>query len=104
MGRRLAGDHPSPAVATALSTPSLPSHEQPGIGSLPLSAIASRRAKLAASAQKLKERASLEGAAIVGVDRVKRVFQVHGAAAGGSIVFRKNPSRRQFIRFAACRD
>lgn len=83
MGRRLAGDHPSPAVATSLSAPSLASHEQRGIGSLPLSAVASRRAKLAASAQKLKERASLEGAAIVGVNRVKRVFQVHGAAAAG---------------------
>ena len=38
---------------------------------------------------------------IIGVDLAKRVFQVHGAAADGSVVFRKKLSRAQFLRFLA---
>jgi transposase len=36
---------------------------------------------------------------IVAVDLAKRVFQVHGAAADGSVVFRKKLSRTQFLDF-----
>ena len=36
---------------------------------------------------------------IIGVDLAKNVFQVHGAAADGWVVFRKKLSRPQFARF-----
>jgi len=36
---------------------------------------------------------------IIGVDLVKRVFQVHGAMPDGSVAFRKKFSRSQFLRF-----
>lgn len=36
---------------------------------------------------------------IIGIDLAKNVFQLHGAAADGSVVFRKKLSRPQFIRF-----
>lgn len=36
---------------------------------------------------------------IVGVDLAKNVFQAHGAAADGSVVFRKKLSRPQFAKF-----
>lgn len=38
---------------------------------------------------------------IVGVDLAKQVFQVHGAAADGRVLFRKKLSRSQFSRFIA---
>ena len=38
---------------------------------------------------------------IVGVDLAKRVFQLHGAAADGSVVFRKKLSRTQLLAFLA---
>lgn len=38
---------------------------------------------------------------IVGVDLAKNVFQLHGAAADGSVVFRKKLTRLQFERFLA---
>uniref|UniRef100_UPI0037C88B84 hypothetical protein n=1 Tax=Roseovarius salis TaxID=3376063 RepID=UPI0037C88B84 len=38
---------------------------------------------------------------IIGVDLAKNVFQVHGAEADGSVVFRKKMSRPQFARFMA---
>jgi transposase len=38
---------------------------------------------------------------IIGVDLAKNVFQVHGAAADGSVLFRKKLSRPQFARFMA---
>jgi transposase len=38
---------------------------------------------------------------IIGVDLAKNVFQVHGAAADGSFLFRKKLSRPQFGRFMA---
>lgn len=38
---------------------------------------------------------------IVGVDLAKRVFQVHGAAADGSVIFRKKLGRAQFLAFLA---
>ena len=40
-------------------------------------------------------------ATIIGVDLAKNVFQVHGAAADGSVLFRKKLSRPQFARFMA---
>ena len=36
---------------------------------------------------------------IIGVDLAKNVFQLHGAAAEGTVVFRKKLSRPQFQRF-----
>lgn len=38
---------------------------------------------------------------IIGIDLAKRLFQAHGAAADGSVVFRKRPSRAQFLTFPA---
>jgi transposase len=38
---------------------------------------------------------------IVGVDLAKRVFQLHGAAVDGSVVFRKKLSRTQLLAFLA---
>jgi len=38
---------------------------------------------------------------IIGIDLAKNVFQVHGAAADGSVVFRKKLTRPQFARFIA---
>jgi len=43
----------------------------------------------------------MKDVSIVGVDLAKRVFQVHGAAADGSVVFRKKLTRTQFPRFMA---
>ena len=43
----------------------------------------------------------MEEVSIVGVDLAKNVFQMHGAAADGAIVFRKKLSRLQFARFMA---
>jgi transposase len=50
---------------------------------------------------KLKEAASMGEVTIIGVDLAKNVFQLHGAAADGSVVFRKKLSRPQFARFMA---
>ena len=38
---------------------------------------------------------------IIGIDLAKRVFQLHGAAADGSVVFRKKLSRAQLVPFLA---
>jgi transposase len=38
---------------------------------------------------------------IIGVDLAKNVFQLHGAAADGTVVFRKKLSRSQFRKFMA---
>ena len=43
----------------------------------------------------------MKKATIVGVDLAKNVFQLHGAAADGSVVFRKKLTRTQFQRFMA---
>jgi transposase len=51
------------------------------------------------SKHKLKERASMGEVSIIGVDLAKNVFQLHGASAEGSVVFRKKLSRPQFTRF-----
>jgi hypothetical protein len=68
---------------------------------MPLSLTASRCAKLVVSKHKLKERASMEEVSIIGIDLAKNVFQAHGAAADGSVVYRKKLSRPQFARFMA---
>jgi transposase len=39
---------------------------------------------------------------IIGVDLAKNVFQLHGAAADGSVVFRKKLTRVQFHKFMSC--
>lgn len=36
---------------------------------------------------------------IIGVDLAKNVFQLHGAAADGTVLFRKKLSRLHFQRF-----
>ena len=41
---------------------------------------------------------------IIGVDLAKNVFQVHGAAADGSVLFRKKLSRPQFARFSRTKN
>ena len=38
---------------------------------------------------------------IIGIDLAKRVFQLHGAAADGSVVFRKKVARAQLLPFLA---
>ncbi|HHX88864.1 MAG TPA: transposase [Paracoccus sp.] len=38
---------------------------------------------------------------IIGVDLAKNVFQLHGAAADGPVVYRKKRARPQFARFMA---
>ena len=43
----------------------------------------------------------MEEVNIIGVDLAKNVFQLHGAAADGSVVYRKKLSRPQFDRFMA---
>jgi transposase len=51
------------------------------------------------STHKLKEKATMGEATIIGVELAKSVFQLHGAVADGSVVFRKKLSRPQFGRF-----
>jgi transposase len=41
----------------------------------------------------------MTGVSIIGVDLAKNVFQVHGAAADGSVVFRRKVTRSQFYWF-----
>ncbi len=43
----------------------------------------------------------MDEVSIVGVDLAKQVFQVHGAAADGRVLFRKKLSRLQFEKFVA---
>lgn len=43
----------------------------------------------------------MEEVSIIGVDLAKQVFQLHGAAADGSVLFRKKLSRLQFAKFMA---
>lgn len=38
---------------------------------------------------------------LIGVDLAKNVFHLHGAAADGTVVFRKKLTRLQFHRFMA---
>ena len=38
---------------------------------------------------------------IIGIDLAKNAFQIHGAAADGSVLFRKKLSRKQFHKFLA---
>jgi transposase len=48
-----------------------------------------------------REEASMNEVTMIGVDLAKQVFQLHGAAADGTVVFRKKLSRAQFPRFMA---
>ena len=43
----------------------------------------------------------MEKVSIIGIDLAKRVFQAHGAASNGSVVFRKKLSRGQLLLFLA---
>ena len=38
---------------------------------------------------------------IIGVDLAKQIFQAHGVAADGSVIFRKKRPRNQFLLFLA---
>ena len=38
---------------------------------------------------------------IIGLDLAKNVFQAHGAAADGSVIFRRKLSRAQLLNFLA---
>ena len=38
-------------------------------------------------------------ASIIGIDRAKRTFHVHGATAEGALVFRKKVSRAKLLAF-----
>ena len=44
---------------------------------------------------------SMPQVAIIGVDLAKRVFQLHGAAADGSVLFRRKLTRERFLSFLA---
>ena len=46
-----------------------------------------------------KRRASMDNVSIVGIDLAKQNFQLHGAAADGSGVFRKKLSRPQLTAY-----
>ena len=41
----------------------------------------------------------MEEVTIIEIDLAKNVFQLHGAAADGSVFFRKKLTRQQFQRF-----
>lgn len=43
----------------------------------------------------------MEEVSIIGLDLAKNVFQAHGAAADGSVVFRRKLSRAQLVKFFA---
>lgn len=45
----------------------------------------------------------MQQAIIIGIDLAKNVFQVHGAASDGSVVFRKKISRPKLLPFLAAR-
>ena len=46
-----------------------------------------------------KRRASMDNVSILGIDLAKQSFQLHGAAADGSGVFRKKLSRPQLTAY-----
>ena len=43
----------------------------------------------------------MEEVSIIGLDLAKNVFQAHGAARDGSVVFRRKLSRAQLVKFFA---
>lgn len=45
-----------------------------------------------------------EGVRIIGLDLAKNVFQAYGAAADGSVVFRRKLSRTQLMKFFAAQQ
>ena len=49
----------------------------------------------------LKEGATVEQASTIGIDLAKHSFQLHGAAADGSVVFRKKLTRTKVLGFLA---
>nr|WP_247651433.1 IS110 family transposase [Roseovarius autotrophicus] len=66
---------------------------------MPPSPTASQCAKLWALKPSKSKEASVKEVTIIGVDLAKNVFQLHGAAADGSVVFRKKLTRVQFHKF-----
>src|SRR5690606_35132237 len=69
------------------------------MGWMPPTPTASQCAKLVMLKSPEKERAFMGQATIVGVDLAKRVFQVHGAAADGAVMFRVKLTRARFLAF-----
>ena len=43
----------------------------------------------------------MDEVSIIGLDLAKAVFQAHGAAADGAVVFRRKLTRHQVLRFFA---
>ena len=46
----------------------------------------------------------MEEVSIIGLDLAKNVFQAHGAAADGAVVFRRKLSRTQLLKFMAAQE
>lgn len=46
----------------------------------------------------------MKDVSIIGLDLAKNVFQAHGAAADGSVVFRRKLSRAQLVKFFAAQS
>ncbi len=65
------------------------------------SPTASQCAKVVVLGHAEERQASVRTVTIIGVDLAKNVFQLHGAAADGSVIFRKKLTRFQFRRFMA---
>lgn len=61
--------------------------------------MASQCAKFVVIKPRKERKTSLKEVTIVGVDLAKNVFQLHGAAADGSVVFRRKLTRLQFRNF-----
>ena len=73
----------------------------PEMGWMPLSPDGIAMCQTCGVEAQLTERTFMEEVSIIGVDLAMNVFQLHGAAAAGSVVFRKKLSRLQFGRFMA---
>ena len=52
----------------------------------------------------LKGTASMSEVTMIGIDFAKRVFQLHGACANGTVVFRKKLTRVQLLAFMSQQD
>ncbi|WP_189524210.1 transposase [Mesorhizobium sp. M8A.F.Ca.ET.165.01.1.1] len=87
----------------AADTPTLPLNATPFLlmGWSQPSPTASECAKFVVLAPHKGEAAIHGKVTIIGVNLAKNVIQLHGAAADGSVVFRKKLSRLQFCKFMA---
>ena len=67
------------------------------MGWTPLSALMCQ----SGGVRKQLEEASVTEVHIIGLDLAKRVFQAHGAASDGTVVFRERLSRNQVLTFVS---